>query len=339
MRRPSAPSDPDAVFRRAGGRVRRAQICERQGKWVALAPGQSRDLTLSGAGVLRRIWCVFNAAGTAAEAMAALCAHRSLYQNIWLHIAFDDADVVQVSAPVADFFLCGHGDLEDVDCRYFQSVRIPPLDAPPYQAALNCFAPMPFAQQAKISFVNRNPFPVRLIASFDWLERADLEPPVLHFHATYTHKRSHRGPLVLLDARDVEGQYVGVGLYVHNREATHRWHEPAEFFAIDDTQPLVGTGVEDYFCLAWGFRRRLSRERFGVTCMRPHGGSPTLEGGGFNPAGEYAMYRFHADDPVPFERSLRLSLGAAGAARAARAAEVPPLEFRSVAYWYGRRLP
>jgi hypothetical protein len=312
-------------------------MCARQGKWITLDPHQSRDLTLTGAGVLRRIWCVFNAAGTASEAMAALCAHRELYRNIWIHIAFDDADVVQVSAPVADFFLCGHGDLEDVDCQYFQSVRIPPLDAPPYQAALNCFAPMPFARQAKISFMNRNPFPVRLIASFDWLEREDLAPAVLHFHATYTHKRAHRGPMVLLDARGVEGRYVGVGLYVHNRDAAHRWHEPAERLAIDDhAEPLVGTGGEDYFCLAWGFRRVVSRARFGVTCVRPDGGSPTLETGGFNPAGEYAMYRFHPDDAVPFERSVRLSLGRAGVARSE---QVPPLEFRSVAYWYGRRLP
>jgi len=103
-----------------------------------------------------------------------------------------------------------------------------------------------------------------------------------------------------------------------------------------EMEPLVGTGAEDYFCLAWGFRRLLTRERFGVTCMRPQGGSPTLDTGGFNPAGEYAMYRFHPDDPGPFERSLRLSLGTGGVARSERAS---PLEFRSVAYWYGRRLP
>ncbi|MBX3024954.1 DUF2961 domain-containing protein [bacterium] len=128
---------------------------------------------------------------------------------------------------------------------------------------------------------------------------------MLHFHATYTQSDRTGGPLVRSTPATLRASNAGVGLLCNNREATHRWHEPAEFFAIDDTQPLVGTGVEDYFCLAWGFRRRLSRERFGVTCMRPHGGSPTLEGGGFNPAGEYAMYRFHADDPVPFERSLR----------------------------------
>lgn len=327
--------DLEDDVRAVAGRVRRAHMCERTGKWIVLDPRRSCDVTLDGAGVLRRIWCVFNAAGNAATAMATLRAQRELYRNIWIHIAFDDSDVVQVSAPVADFFLCGHGDLEDVDSRYFQVVRIPPLADPPYQAALNCFAPMPFARQAKISFLNRNDFPVRLIASFDWLERDDVASPVLHFNATYTHKRAHGGPMVVLDVRRVQGHFVGVGLYVRNRDAAYRWHEPAERFAIDGRDPLVGTGCEDYFCLAWGFRRLVSRSRFGVICMRPNGGSPTLPGGGFNPAGEYAMYRFHHEDPVPFARRISLSLGPFGRRGATR---TPALEFRSVAYWYGRPL-
>lgn len=330
MRPPLAPRDPDLDVRSAQGRVRRARMCDRKSKWVVLEPRRSLDVTLDGAGVLRRIWCVFNAAGTASAAMAALREHRELYRNIWIHIAFDDADVVQVSAPVADFFLCGHGDLEEVDSHYFQSVRVPPLDQPPYQAALTCFAPMPFARQAKISFMNRNDVPVRLIASFDWLERA-VHEPVLHFHATHTHKRSHSGPMVLLDARRAAGHFVGLGLYVNNRHAAHRWHEPAERFEIDAAKALVGTGCEDYFCLAWGFRRLVSRARFGVTCVRPYDGSATLPTGSFNPAGEYAMYRFHLDDPVPFASRLRLSLGAP-----VGRGSTPALEFRSVAYWYGR---
>lgn len=57
--------------------------------------------------------------------MNTLTQHKDLYRNIWIHIAFDDGDDVQVSAPLADFFLFGHGDLEDVDSYYFQSVRIP----------------------------------------------------------------------------------------------------------------------------------------------------------------------------------------------------------------------
>jgi hypothetical protein len=326
--------DLDHLFQPARGRARRTQICAARGKWVPLAPHASHDLTISGSGVLRKLWCVFNPDGKPLEAMRTLTEHRDFYRNIWIHIAFDDSDAVQVSAPVSDFFLCGHGDIDDVDSALFQSVRIPPLDERPYQGALTCFAPMPFAECAKISFVNRNGIPARMIAGFDWLQRDDLPAPLHHFHASFTHKRSHAGPMVLLDRREAEGAFIGLGLYVNNRDRTLRWHEGAERFDIDgDRQPLVGTGGEDYFCLAWGFRRPLSRPLFGVTCARPHDGAPSLRSGTFNPAGEFAMYRFHLPDRIPFTRSLRLAFPGASSGRPENAM---PLEFRSVAYWYGR---
>jgi hypothetical protein len=142
--------------------------------------------------------------------------------------------------------------------------------------------------------------------------------------------------MVLLDRRETEGSFLGLGLYVNNRDRALRWHELAERFEVDGARPpLVGTGGEDYFGLAWGFRRLLGRPDFGVTCARPHDGGLSLSSGTFNPAGEFAMYRFHRHDPIPFTRSLRLSIpGAAGRA----AANATPLEYRSVAYWYGRRL-
>jgi hypothetical protein len=329
MTRAFGDGDPDQLFQPVRGRARRARICAARGKWVHLAPRASHDLTLAGAGVLRRLWCVFNPDGTPSVSMRTLTRHPDFYRNIWLHIAFDDVGDVQVSAPLADFFLLGHGDLDDVDSRFFQVVRIPPLEAPPYQGALTCVAPMPFAECARISFVNRNDIPVRLIASVDWLERDDLPHPVHHFHATFAHKRAHRGPMVLLDRRAAEGTFIGLGLYVNNRDATSRWHEGAERFEIDGGPALSGTGAEDYFSLAWGFRRVLSRAHFGVTCARPHDGERSLPNGRFNPAGEFAMYRFHAHDPMPFARSLRLSFPVGNGA---------PVEFRSVAYWYGRRL-
>lgn len=303
-----------------------------RGKWLRLDPRASCDLTIEGSGVLRRLWCVFNADGTPVEAMDLLRQHPEVYRNVWVHIAFDDLGEVQVSAPLADLFLCGHGDVEDVDSRYVQTARIPPLDASPYQGALNCFAPMPFRECAKISFVNRNAFPVSLIASVDWLEREHGEEP-FYFHATYARGRCRNRPMVLFDRRQAQGTFVGLGLYVHNRDRTHRWHELPEAFVVDGGAAVVGTGAEDFFCLAWGFRRRIGRPQFGVTCLRPQGGSPSLPSGRFNPAGEFAMYRFLLDDWVDFDESLRLTLGT-GRLDAPESGE--PLEFRSVAFWYGR---
>lgn len=336
MTRPSSARGSEDLFHQPRGTVRRARICASQGKLVHLAPRASHDLEITGSGVLRRLWCVLNADGKPFEAMNTLTQHRDLYRNTWIHIAFDDSGDVQVSAPLADFFLFGHGDLEDVDSHYFQAVRIPPLDESPYQGALTCFAPMPFAQCAKISFVNRNSIPVRLMACFDWLERDDLETPLHYFHATYTHRRCHNEPMVVLNKQNVEGTFVGLGLYVNNPDPSTRWHEGAECFKIDDRPaPIMGTGGEDYFCLAWGFRRLISRPQFGVTCVRPRNGSTSLRSGTFNSAGEYAMYRFHLHDSVGFTRSIQLFFAKGGAGKLRKTS---PLEFRSVAYWYGRRL-
>jgi hypothetical protein len=275
---------------------------------------------------------VFNAEGNPAVAMDALRQHRDLYRKIWLHVAFDAHGEAQVSAPLADFFLFGHGDLEDVDSHYLQAVRIPPFEDPPYQGALTCFAPMPFEAGARISFVNRNEIPVRVIAAFDWLEREHPDPP-LYFHASHVHRRIGDGPIVVLDRRETRGTFVGLGLYVANSDSTYRWHEGWDAFTIDGAAPEPGTGVEDYFGLAWGFRRRVSRPLFGVTCVRPRDGSTTLASGRFDPAGEFAMYRFHPHDPVSFERSLRIDF--LTPRRRAGGAD-PPLEYRSVAFWYGR---
>jgi hypothetical protein len=315
------------------GQARRARLCADPGKWLRLDPRASADLAIEGSGILRKLWCVFNADGEPNVAMNALRAHRDLYRNIWIHIAFDDSGSVQVSAPLADFFLLGHGDVGDVDSHYFQAVRIPPLDESPYQGALTCFAPMPFGERVKISFVNGNSIPVRLIASIDWLERTHTASP-LYFHASYRHGRCHREPIVVLDKRNVRGSFVGLGLYVTNPDGANWWHEGCESFDIDGHRDaIVGTGAEDYFCLAWGFRRLVSRPLFGVTCLRPSGGSPLLTSGRFNPAGEFAMYRLHVHDPVSFRRSLRLRFTPAVAERVDNGA---PLEFRSVAFWYGR---
>src|SRR5262249_14272086 len=122
----------------------------------------------------------------------------------------------------------------------------------------------------------------------------------------------------------------------NNPDPSTRWHEGAERFRIDDRpEPIVGTGGEDYFCLAWGFRRLITRPLFGVTCVRPRGGSPSLKSGTFNSAGEYSMYRFHLHDSVGFNRSIALRFARVGG----RQSTTPrPLEFRSVAYWYGRSL-
>ena len=87
---------------------------------------------------------------------------------------------------------------------------------------------------------------------------------------------------------------------------------------------LHGTGTEDYFNLAWGFRRVDCRPEYGVTYLQKS------EQDRNQIDGKFTVYRFHMSDPVTFTRSLHVSIehGHANESNAL---------YRSVAYWYGRK--
>src|SRR5262245_49039611 len=87
---PSHARGADHLFGQTRGAVRRARITAAKGKLVDLAPMESCDRQITGSGILRRLWCVFNAHGKPLEAMHTLTQHRALYRNVWIHIAFDD---------------------------------------------------------------------------------------------------------------------------------------------------------------------------------------------------------------------------------------------------------
>ena len=60
---------------------------------------------------------------------------------------------------------------------------------------------------------------------------------------------------------------------------------------------LHGTGTEDYFNTAWCPQQEYSAPYDGITL-----------GGGSNWSGHVSLYRFHVEDPVTFERSIRVTI-------------------------------
>ena len=65
---------------------------------------------------------------------------------------------------------------------------------------------------------------------------------------------------------------------------------------------MAGTGTEDYFGGAWGFRQEYNMPFHGVSFLEKVPGRKDWQ------AGLYTVYRFHQPDPVAFTRSLRVSL-------------------------------
>ena len=136
---------------------------------VTIGPGESATVpALTGPGIVKHIWL---AIGTFQFGDA--------YRAIRLVMRFDGEAQPQVDVPLADFFLFGHGLLVDVDSIPIQVTRTHHILEPPYQGALNCTFPMPFARSAEISLVNTSdaerPFHVHYYV--DWEQHSQLEEP------------------------------------------------------------------------------------------------------------------------------------------------------------------
>ena len=69
-------------------------------------------------------------------------------------------------------------------------------------------------------------------------------------------------------------------------------------FYIDGEEypSLRGTGTEDYFGDAWGFRQ-FDRPFYGVSLWE-----------GYFPGDRNTAYRWHIPDPVPFKNSIKVSI-------------------------------
>ena len=90
---------------------------------------------------------------------------------------------------------------------------------------------------------------------------------------------------------------------------------------------IVGTGSEDYYLGAWCY---------GGCGINPFGGTrPTFAyqrygnpmSGGDDRGAKWMVYRFHSDSPIPFNKSIRVTIESGHANHRAD-------NFYTVAYWY-----
>jgi hypothetical protein len=107
------------------------------------------------------------------------------------------------------------------------------------------------------------------------------------------------------------------------------WGEGDDFFFIDgEREPSIrGTGTEDYFSDAWGFRSQ-SGMMFGA---------PLWEG--ISVGSRTTAYRWHITDPITFQKSLRFEIEHKGSLNSTDGSirsnfEERADDFSSVAFWY-----
>ncbi|MHB1036052.1 MAG: DUF2961 domain-containing protein [Pirellulales bacterium] len=271
-----------------------------------LQPGQVLELPLlKGPGVITHMWFTSHA-GWANELGA-----------LSIRIYWDGRKEPGVEAPLGDFFAVGQGKPAVVESL---PVQVSPT------GALSCYWRMPFAKSARIVITNDNPDRgAGLYWQVDWTELDKLPPDTGYFHARYRREYpAAKGDYLIADLAG-RGQYVGTVMSV--TLAQDGWFgEGDDFFYIDgeEVPSLQGTGTEDYFNDAWGFRPRTSHWF----------GQPRWQGDRTGDSG--VCYRWHVLDPVGFDKSLRVTIEHKGNCEDDLAGfylERPEF-LSSVAFWY-----
>ncbi len=245
-----------------------------------IAPGATLTLAeLEGPGVITHIWFTI--------------AHDAPFYSrlMTLRIYWDGEEHPSVECPIGDFFGIGHG----VD----QSFVSLPVRVSSEGRARNCYWPMPFRKSARLTVSNESDQRCHAFYYYvDWQKHPALADDTAYFHAWYRQEfPCVMGRNYLLADIVGRGHYVGTVQSVY--QVSGGWYgEGDDFFFVDGaTEPqLRGTGTEDYFCDAWGFRQQDG----------PYYGTPLWEG--FAAGDRGSAYRWHIVDPVPFTKSLRVEI-------------------------------
>lgn len=307
----------DNLFRLRDGRGARASSSDadwRNGNrdYLRILPGETATIAdIEGPGVIRHIWFTINAEDP------------RYGRSVTLRIYWDGREEPAVESPLGDFFAVGHGLQRVVDSA--------PVAITSEGRAYNCYWPMPFARHARITVTNdsRTHKIRNLYWYVDYEKVPNLPADAAYFHAQYRQEfPTKMGQNYLLLDTEGAGHYVGTVLSVYTQ--TRGWFgEGDDFFFIDgEAEPgLRGTGTEDYFCDAWGFRE-FNRPYYGVVVQD-----------GYELGDRVSVYRWHVKDPVPFGKSLRVEIEHKGQMYDTNDKNVSGFMerqdlFSSVAFWY-----
>ncbi len=242
---------------------------------------------IQGPGVINHIWLTFNdAAPNWLESGGSARPDELVLRMTW-----DDAEHPAVEAPLGDFFAAGFGLRNEV-----RSVPIQVEGGDGY----NAFWQMPFTGHAVITVMNEGSKNCR--SFYYQVDYTELdEPPVdmAYFHARYHQAFPEKlGQDFVALETEGRGHYVGTVMSVQSRSPYWFGEGDARIYVDGDARPTIqGTGTEDYFLSAWGLDRH-SWPYFGCTYLSDDPSNLGMRA---------TMYRWHIDDPIRFERSLRVT--------------------------------
>lgn len=239
-----------------------------------------------------------------------------------------------VEVPVGDFFGMGWGKYSPLNSL---AVSVNP------GSAFNCYWPMPFRKKCKITMENLDDKDMILYYQVDYL-LTDVPADAAYFHAQFrrVHNLPYKQDYVLIDNIKGKGHYVGT--YIAWEVHENGWWGEGEikFFMDGDKQfpTIIGTGTEDYFCGSydWDTKRKVA-EGVEVIDYTEYTGPYTglhqvIKGDGhYKVMQRFGMYRWHINDPIRFDKDLKVTIQALGWRSDGRYLPLQD-DIASVVYWY-----
>lgn len=315
------------------GRASSWDVTGRNGDAWTIEPGETRVLAdIRGPGCITHIWMT----------------QGNHYRECLLSITWDDAPQPSILCPLGDFFGLGHSLVTSYQSLYFT--------ASSHQAnqfnqgcALNCYLPMPFQHRAVVALINESTEAHGQYFYVDYETLDEWQPDLGYAHAEFRRANPFGGwgneiavntpetnivnkermawdnNYVLLETRG-RGHYLGCNLSVTNFGGKwwggggNWWGEGDDMIWVDGYKwppDLHGTGSEDYLGQAWGMQANAFLRNGSSLYERDTGGYQT-------------SYVFHIENPVRFERELKVTIEHGHGNHLAN-------EMSSVAYWYAEQ--
>ena len=247
---------------------------------------------------------------------------------------WDDEKTPSVEAPVGDFFCMGWGKYSPLQSL---AVAVNP------GSAFNCYWPMPFKKKCRITMENLDDVEMRLYYQVDYV-LTQVPEDAAYFHAQFrrTNPLSYKQNYVLVDSIEGKGHYVGTYL-AYGVHSNGWWGEgEIKFFMDGDKEfPTInGTGTEDYFCGSYDFDTKVKNEA-GVESKTytefnsPYSGlHQVIRGDGhYEVMQRFGLYRWHIQDPIRFDKNLKVTIQALGWRHDGRYLPLQD-DIASVVYWY-----
>lgn len=238
-----------------------------------------------------------------------------------LRAYWDGAEVPSVEVPLGDFFAVGNGMQANVDSL--------PIKVCSRGRGYNCYWPMPFKKEARLTLTNDSDIACSSYFQIDWVQLDEVSESTMYFHARYHQEYPPEfGKPYTVFVGKGNGHYVGTVLSSQNAIG-HWFGEGDDMFYIDGEKvpSIQGTGTEDYINEAWNMRVHSSLFT-GCTVFEPRA-----------PDARVTAYRWHIPDPIIFRKSLRFELERRGFLMNSQgevvASSAPRPDFwSSVSYWY-----